>query len=527
MTSETENLERELKFAVDVGFELPDLSKIAGSTKRLPQQALNTAYFDTPDLRVWQRGITLRHREGEERQSGKWTMKLPPEGTERTVDRLELSWSGMREEVPAEAARILRGTVRSSMLGRIVVLESLRRRVVLRDDDGTDLGEIDDDLVMVAHGTEKGLSFRQIEFELGGDLPPEEHDALVHAVLKKLRKAGAYPETEQKFAKALGGATAVMATTRDLRDRIGRRASLQDIVRLALTDGLERLLDYDYLLRLDLADPPVRAVHQARVACRRMRSDLKTYGPLLDPEWLQRTTTELRWIGGRLGELRDADVLAERLGLGQEDAAGRAVTDGSGHLRKRLADQRHAASAALAQDMESTRYLDLLDRLHSAALAPPFSLSARRSPGMDRRVREDDLARDVLPALVKVPWKKLKRRVRRAGAHPSDRQLHRIRIASKQLRYASEAASPVMGDPAVQMAQRAEALQTVLGDHHDAVAAEEWLRLAALDGSGIAGFAAGLRAAHERHLQRTLGQEWREVWTALSSKKVRRWLRTA
>ncbi len=448
MTADTENLERELKFGVDVGFELPNLAKFTGSTERLPQQWLNTAYFDTPDLRLWQRGITLRHREGEERESGKWTMKLPEEGTERTVDRLELSWSGMREEVPAEATRILLGIVRTSTLGRIVVLESLRRRVVLRDANGTDLGEIDDDLVTVAHGTQKGLSFRQIEFELGGDLPPEDHDDLVRAVSKKLRKAGAYPETEQKFAKALGDAAAITTTAQGVKDGIGRRASVQDIVRLAITDGLERVLDYDYLLRLDLSDPPVRAVHQARVACRRLRSDLKTYGPLLDPEWLQRTTTELRWIGGRLGQVRDADVLADRLGVRPEDAADAGV-DGSGYLRERLAGQRRTAGATLAEDMASRRYVDLLDRLHSAALAPPFSSAKRRSPGVDRRVQPDDRARDVLPALVNVPWKKVRRRVRRAGKHPSDRQLHRIRIAAKQLRYASEAAAPVMGDAAV------------------------------------------------------------------------------
>ncbi len=177
--------------------------------------------------------------------------------------------------------------------------------------------------------------------------------------------------------------------------------------------------------------------------------------------------------------------------------------------------------------MESARYLDLLDRLHAAALAPPFSSAKRRSPAVDHSVRSDDLARDVLPALVRVPWKKLRRRVRRAGSHPSDRQLHRIRIAAKQVRYASEAASPVMGDVALETAQRAEALQTVLGDHHDAVAAEEWLRLAAVDGTGMAGFAAGLRAAHERSLQRSLRREWRAVWSDLSSKKVTRWLRTA
>lgn len=333
MTADTENLERELKFAVDVGFKLPNLAKIAGSTLRLPQQALNTAYFDTPDLRLWQRGITLRHREGEDRDSGQWTLKLPEESTERSLDRLELSWRGMREEVPGEASRILLGVVRRSMLGRIVVLESLRRRVVLRDDKGSELGEIDDDLVTVAHGTKRGLSFRQVEFEFGSDLEPSDHDDLVHAILKKLRKAGARPETEQKFAKALGPDTALPPKW---KGKVGRRTSVQDVVRLAITEGFERILNYDYCLRLDPSDPPVRAVHQGRVACRRLRSDLKTYSPLLDPIWIEHATTELRWIGTRLGQVRDVDVLTDRLGVSPKATGTDAGIDGSEHLRARL-----------------------------------------------------------------------------------------------------------------------------------------------------------------------------------------------
>ncbi len=517
MTADTENLERELKFAVDVGFKLPNLAKITGSAIRLPQQALNTAYFDTPDLRLWQRGITLRHREGEDRHSGQWTLKLPEEASDRSLDRLELSWRGIREEIPAEAKRILLGVVRRSMLGRIVVLESLRRRVVLRDDRGGELGEIDDDLVTVAHGSKRGLSFRQVEFEFGGDSDPSDHDDLVESILKKLRKAGARPETEQKFAKALGQST---APPQEWKRTVGRRSSLHDVVRLAVTDGLERILDYDYLLRLDPSDPPVRAVHQARVACRRLRSDLRTYGPVLDPTWLQHATTELRWIGTLLGQVRDVDVLTDRLGL-----SGDTSKDGSEELRARLDAQRHDYCAELAEAMKSDRYLDLLDRLHSAALSPPFESAKRRLPGTGRRVRSDDPARDVLPSLVKVPWKKLRRRVRRAGRNPTDHQLHRIRIAAKQLRYASEAAAPVIGKPAVRTARRAEALQTILGDHHDAVAAEEWLRKAAKEGSGMAGFAAGLRVARERDLQRALRQEWRDVFSSLAAKKQLGWLR--
>jgi hypothetical protein len=48
-----------------------------------------------------------------------------------------------------------------------------------------------------------------------------------------------------------------------------------------------------------------------------------------------------------------------------------------------------------------------------------------------------------------------------------------------------------------------------------------------MDGGGMAGFAAGLRVAHERHLQRALRHEWRGALTSLSVKKKTRWLRAS
>ena len=54
-------------------------------------------------------------------------------------------------------------------------------------------------------------------------------------------------------------------------------------------------------------------VHQARVAARRLRSNLKTFGRLLDPVWVKHVRSDLKWLSSALGELRDADVLAENL----------------------------------------------------------------------------------------------------------------------------------------------------------------------------------------------------------------------
>ena len=79
-----------------------------------------------------------------------------------------------------------------------------------------------------------------------------------------------------------------------------------------IVDGLARLLDHDWRLRVALPDAAAD-VHQARVAMRRLRSLLQTFSVVLDPVWVQHVRSDLEWAGSPLGELRDADVLAVRL----------------------------------------------------------------------------------------------------------------------------------------------------------------------------------------------------------------------
>ena len=53
------------------------------------------------------------------------------------------------------------------------------------------------------------------------------------------------------------------------------------------------------------------AVHDMRVAVRRLRSLLRTARPLLDRPWAESVRAELDWLAGRLGVVRDLDVLIE------------------------------------------------------------------------------------------------------------------------------------------------------------------------------------------------------------------------
>jgi CHAD domain-containing protein len=515
MTPGTRSLEREVKFDTDMAFRLPDLRGVVGATVRRPSQELRTAYFDTADFRLWQRSLSLRHRMGEPSQGdGTWTLKVPaePRPSKRsgpTLDRTELTWPGARDTVPPEATSVLRGIVRRGHLDQITELATSRLRFVLRDAEGRSAAELDDDTVTVVGGRRDGLRFRQLEVELGDGGP-----AILHAVVRALRRAGAHVDDEPKLAKALGLRPGSPTTS---PPPPGRKASVRDVIRTSINDALDRLLDHDLALRADPSAPPTDAVHQARVATRRLRSDLKTFGSVLDPVWLDHTRAELAWMGEVLGNVRDADVLAVHLAADDD----RVSSDDGGRreLLSRLDDQRRRALADLAQALAGDRYLDLLDRLQAAVATPPVA------EALSGGQRSDERARRVLPELVGRQWRVLRRRQRRPGRHPSDTELHRIRIAAKQVRYAAELATPVMGRDARRLARAAEELQTVLGEHHDAVAAEQWLSHIAQTTTQAGSYVAGRLAADQYQRQRRLRRQWRSVWDELDTKDMRRWLR--
>jgi len=163
--------------------------------------------------------------------------------------------------------------------------------------------------------------------------------------------------------------------------------------------------------------------------------------------------------------------------------------------------------------MATERYAVLLDDLVAAAAAPALL------PGADRP------AAQVMPPLVTKPWKRLRKQVRKAGDDPPDDQLHQIRIRAKRARYAAEAVEPVIGQPAEDYADAVADLQSVLGDHQDAVVGEAWLREAAGSARRDIALVAGLLIAAERASAADTRERWRAVWKTASRKKLRAWLR--
>jgi CHAD domain-containing protein len=494
--------EREAKLVAPAGFDLPRLGGPEDGFLAEPQAArrLQTTYYDTADLRLARWGASLRYRPGEG-----WTVKLPQGQEGALLVRAEHVFPGDGRRPPAEAVAMVRAFVRTGQLSPVVRMRTLRRPVELREPGGSRLAELADDDVQVLDGRRITARFRELEVELDEDAD----DDLLEQVVDRLLEAGAQAaEPTPKYLRALGGRERVLGPE-IVPPELDDDATVEALLRHDLASGTLRLFRHEAGVRTG-EDP--EAVHQARVATRRLRSTLRTFSSLLDPDWTDRLRDELKWLADLLGQVRDTDVLLERF---NEHLAALPAADAKvgPRLLAALVDQRDSARRRLLRAMATERYAVLLDDLVAAAAAPALL------PGADRP------AAQVMPPLVTKPWKRLRKQVRKAGDDPPDDQLHQIRIRAKRARYAAEAVEPVIGQPAEDYADAVADLQSVLGDHQDAVVGEAWLREAAGSARRDVALVAGQLVAAERASAADTRERWRAVWKTASRKKLRAWLR--
>jgi CHAD domain-containing protein len=281
-----------------------------------------------------------------------------------------------------------------------------------------------------------------------------------------------------------------------------KRPTGADVVRAAVARSVRELFAHVPLARQG-TDP--EGVHQARVATRRMRSDLRTFEPLVDKNWAHQLRAELRWLAAELGRVRDADVLGEHLS---------AVLATHAEIDSRAG---HEILALLARQRDRD-HLDLVGHLADGGASALFGhlMAAADRPCLRRRSNRP--ARDVLPPLVASSWVELRAGVDRLGADPPDAALHEVRILAKRARYAAEAVAPALGKEAERFARAATSIQNTLGDLHDAAVAADWLEHTAAPRLSIgAVFAAG-RLAQQLHTDAILD---RTTWQRAFEKMQR------
>jgi CHAD domain-containing protein len=490
----TGHVERERKYEGDAAAALPSLADAPLPTGNghvnavaADSESLRAVYYDTPDLRLLARRITLRRRTGG--HDAGWHLKLPaPDGARLELHLpLEASTSATDPDapqtVPAEFLARVRAYVRDGRLAPVARLATERRRTLLKDDADLTLVELADDSVTAQALDPDGAvrhaeSWHEIEAELvDGDTP------LLDAVELRLLGSGLRRSASaSKLARVLG-------PTAPARPEAGRTAgpvpgSIGALLTSLLRQQVGQLLAQDSEVRRDTPD----AVHQMRVCARRLRSTLRVHERLLRLEQVAGLEEELRWLGHTLGAARDREVLGERLVRDLDTLTG---TERPGPMLRRLRNwSRQGYRTAWRQtlrDLESPRYFALLDALDALAARPPLRGRADR------------------PAVAEVP-RLLNREQRRAchrvtvalelepGTAERDDAMHAARRAAKRARYAGE------GTAQPRFAKVMKALQTVLGERQDAfMAAQALPGLAdAAHRSGEPGFGYGILYARQR-----------------------------
>jgi CHAD domain-containing protein len=509
-------LEEERKYEVAAGFTMPDLTECVPEGGRLivrPQRRLRAIYFDTTDLRLARAGACLRYRRGDDEP---WTVKLP---TEVAGVRTEVSMPGPAGTPPGRLLDLVTVYTRGVPVAPVVTLTTVRQAYQLCDREDRVAVEVVDDTVTVPDGRRVALKFREIEVERKAG-----RARLLDQVEVALRDAGALVgEFTPKHVRALGPAALQPPDWPPAPARLPRRPTVADVVRVAIQRDIARIVAHDPLVRLRA---PVgqddTAVHQMRVGCRRLRSDLRTFAPVLSREWARRLRTELGWLAAALGAARDAEVLRARLRqtaaqdpLSPLDPASVARIDAD------LAVRQEDALAALDKVMCDERYHRLLDAL----------LEAWHEPQVARHA--DESAEAILPRLVARPYKRLAYGgdgVVGAGQldpNAPDEVWHAVRINGKRARYAVEAVAAVLGGEASALASALEKVQELLGEHQDAaVAAQTWLAIANADPDDhVLATTAGRLYERERAAVRAARAAFPAAWRAASRRRLTEWMR--
>jgi inorganic triphosphatase YgiF len=439
-----QEIELKLEVAPDAGARLMRQPWMEEAPRRSQRQI--SVYYDTADSELRGRGYSLRVRSAGDRyiqtvksldagaglfERGEWEYQI--DGPAPDAEKL---WSTPLAGLNVEE---LRAVIRSDVQRTAC---RLRR-------DGAEI-EIDlDEGTMTAAG--RRVPVHEIEIELlRGDASSA--IALARRIANDVPvKLGVMSKAERGFALADGA--------------LGRVTKAEPVpVRPGMTvaQGFATIVG-SCIRQFRLNEPLVieqrtpEALHQARVAMRRLRSALTLFRTVVADEEYERIRDELRWFTGELGDARNLDVYLKRDLLPAE------------HVR--LSERREAAYDRVISALDSPRLRTLMLDLvawaalgqwrHRAEAAGPIE------PYVNRRI--DRLWGRVSGA--------------RHLAELDDEQRHRLRIQIKKLRYAVEFAAALHAHERQRQkkfAHAVEELQESLGHLHDLVvarslvAAESW-----------------------------------------------------
>lgn len=208
-----------------------------------------------------------------------------------------------------------------------------------------------------------------------------------------------------------------------------------------------------------LEDAGIEAVHDMRVATRRLRSAMRDFSPLMKRKPLRKLKSDLKRIADALGAVRDQDVkiiALEKLGeKAKVIDIKKGIDDLIGERRSLREQARLNLREAVSEDVLSALRKRFDKRISKASekkkSAKIISFSQAGSLVVGKSVGEFcDLSDHIYEPLI-------------------DKPLHELRIAAKRLRYAIELYTACWGEERIApFAAEVAAMQNSLGEIHDA-----------------------------------------------------------
>jgi inorganic triphosphatase YgiF len=460
---------------------------------------LFSAYYDTPERALKAAGAALRLR----REGGRWIQTVKSEGQaagglhQRAEHEVEVA--AQLPSFPAIAEAGLGDLVADRRLreGLTVAFttEFNRTSTLLRPAAGK-VVEVSLDRGVIAAG-DRREPICEIELELKSGTPRCLFDLA-------LEIAAALPVRLDNRSKAERG-YALAANSKPVPVKAGPAAlTAQMTVEEAFVALVSQCLAHmqaneDGLLQG--RDPEY--LHQARVGLRRLRSVFRVFGTAVPREQFAAVLEQLKALGQTLGAARDWDVFVTEMPM----RSAHGVTDHAGiaDLRKRAQAARRRTGQVARRAVAAPAYTEMLLRLSA-------TLNAGSWRGHSAR------AADTLPQFAAAAMARQHSRVVKRGngiEQLAFRDLHRLRVAVKRLRYIAEFFLPLAPKKARNYVRTLSELQDLLGGLNDNAVA--WRLLDTLGAEEpsppyqqAVGYVRGWSASEAERYRNRLGEAWKQ-----------------
>jgi len=474
-------MEIEAKFAVPDVDTFEKLGALAGlgdyTFTGVEIKQVHDTYLDTADRRIWQAGYAFRRRE----QAGGVLMTLKAlaggAGVIRRREELEVALPAaqpLAQWPPCPARDRLQELIGESPVTPLFDLHQTRH-VRLLTTAGRTVAELSlDEVRLQAPGREKIFFVLEVELIAAGT------EADLAVIVESLQSAwGLQPDPRSKLERA----QAFFSVELPLPDTL-----LPEALILPVTPGIEAddtmaeaarktfLFHFRQLLIHELGTrqgEDIEALHDMRVATRRMRVAARVFAKYLDSKATRSFKAELKRAGGVLGAARDLDVFWEKAARYQ-DAFPEDERPELSPLRAAWEVARQRAQEQMLSYLDGSSYQHFKEafgaylQLPWPDVSPLLNAKGEPVPHRVRHVAPALIARCLTDFRAYDEWFQ--------GPDVPLQRYHRLRITSKRLRYTLEYFREVLGPGAQALINEIKQLQDHLGDLQDAVVAGNILR---------------------------------------------------